>query len=91
MNRTEVNKKANIEIVKQAKALGITYCEICGSTFGLTRMHRHKRRWYYDRPDKLLWSFDQWLIACLKCHEKYEKDKKATEILFIKKRDNIKK
>lgn len=51
-------------------------------------MHRHKRRWYYDKPDEWLWKIDQWLIACISCHEKYEKDAKATEILFIKKRDN---
>jgi hypothetical protein len=34
MNRTEINKKVNKEIDKQALALGITHCEICGSTFG---------------------------------------------------------
>jgi 5-methylcytosine-specific restriction endonuclease McrA len=88
MNRTAINKKANAEILKQAKALGIMRCEICGSSNWLTRMHRHKRKWYYDKPDDWLWRIDQWLIACMSCHEKYEKDKKATEILFIKKRDN---
>jgi 5-methylcytosine-specific restriction endonuclease McrA len=85
MNRTEINKKANIEIDKQALALEITYCEICGSTFGLTRMHRHKRLWYKDKPDHLLWRIDQWMIACLHpCHEFYEKDAEATEEIFMR-------
>ena len=83
MNRTEINKKANIEIVKQAKAKGIMYCEICGSTIGLTRMHRHKRRWYYDKPDKLLWNRKQWIVACIHCHEKMEEDKELTEKIFL--------
>lgn len=84
MNRTIVNKKANWEITKQAIAKQIIRCEICNTSIGLTRMHRHKRRWYYDKPDELLWHFKQWIIACMDCHQQYEIDENVTKILFIK-------
>jgi hypothetical protein len=90
MNRTAINRKANIEIVKQAKAKNINYCEIrlegCLGSFALQRVHRHKRRWYYSRPDALLWHFKQWLIGCHNCHERIENDKELTEKIFLRER-----
>jgi 5-methylcytosine-specific restriction endonuclease McrA len=45
-------------------------------------MHRHKRLWYYDKPDELLWDYKQWIIACIKCHDHYEDDREGTEKIF---------
>jgi hypothetical protein len=84
LNRTKINLKANKEISKQAEKIGICSCEICGSIFWLTRMHRHKRRWYYDKPEELLWHFKQWLIACITCHDYYERRSAETEEIFVK-------
>ena len=88
MNRTKVNRKANKEIAKQAEARGINYCEIglsgCLRTWFLQPAHRHKRRWYYDKPDKLLWDYKQWVVGCQKCHVEIEVDKELTEKIFLK-------
>jgi len=82
MNRTSINRKADKEITRQAVNRGIIRCEICGSNSWLTRMHRHKRLWYYDKPDELLWDYKQWIIACIKCHDHYEDDREGTEKIF---------
>lgn len=84
MNRAKINQIANKEIAKQAEKYGKTKCEICGSTFWLTRMHRHKRRWYYDKFDALLWQYEQWIIACITCHDYYEKHPEETTEIFLK-------
>lgn len=84
LTRSQLNKKANRKLSKLWQKKGVTQCEICGSRFGLTNMHRHKRRYYYDKPNELLWDHNQVIRACLKCHMKYEYDKQATEELFNK-------
>ena len=88
MNRTKINKKANIEIAKQVDAKNIRACEIrlpgCLNAWMLERVHRRKRRWYYDKPDELLWDYKQWVIGCHSCHAKIEVDKKLTEQVFLK-------
>lgn len=61
---------------------GITYCEKCGSDFGLSFAHFHKRIWYRSQPEKL-WDFNQVLLLCLRCHEKIEYDKELTKKIFI--------
>lgn len=86
MNRSKVNKKANREIKKQAVERNIFRCEICCSTNWITIAHRHKRRWYYDKPDELLWDYNQWIIACIDCHSKIEKNKELTEKIFLENR-----
>ena len=85
MNRTAINQKANREIKKQIEKLKICYCEVCGHpSVWLTIAHRHKRDWYKDKSDELLWNYKQWIVACIKDHEKLEKDKKLTEKIFLK-------
>jgi hypothetical protein len=88
MNRTAINKKANREIDKQIEKLGIKTCEIglpgCLNSWFLQRTHRHKRGWYYDKPDSLLWNYKEWCLACHKCHETIERDKKLTEETFLR-------
>jgi hypothetical protein len=88
MNRTKVNRKADIEIKKQAEAMEITSCEIklngCKGGMFLQRVHRHKRRYYYDKPDELLWDIKQWVIGCGWCHSVLEVDNNYTEEIFLR-------
>ena len=56
--RTQINQEANKKLTKLWLHKGIDRCELCGSTFGLTNMHRHKRIWYYKNPE-LLYSYSQ--------------------------------
>lgn len=88
MNRTAINKKANREIKKQLDETKM-YCWNCHGetrvdTVWLTIAHRHKRRYYYDKPDELLWHSSQWIIVCITCHRLMEEDKKLTEEIFLK-------
>ena len=82
--RTRINVKANKELDKLWKKKGINYCEICGGRFRLTNMHRHKRIWFYDKPNHYLWDYKYCIRACLKCHMKLEHNKKETEKMFKK-------
>lgn len=90
MNRTAINRKANGILRKLFHDKGITTCEICGENFFLSFAHRHKRRWYYDKPVKLLWDFNQVIIACILCHNDIEKSKELTEQTFLKLRGDEK-
>ena len=86
MNRTKINKKARNEIAK--------ICELNDWRWCIAKLnnrcqvnahsphHRHKRRWYYDKPDKLLWDVKQWIEVCNSCHAILEKDPKLTEQIF---------
>jgi hypothetical protein len=82
MKRLTVNQKANKEMKAYCVAHEIVRCEFCGSTFGLTFAHLHKRRWYYDKPIEWLWKRSEWRLLCLKCHELQEYDPKMTELVF---------
>lgn len=46
--------------------------------------HRHKRRWYYGKPEELLWDVGQWLPSCQACHHQIEYDKELTEQVFMR-------
>lgn len=87
-SRTDINKIANKNLAELWRDFGIDACEICGSNIWLTNMHRHKRVWFYDKPDYYLWDWKYCIRACMKCHQRYEYDKKATEEVFIKLRGN---
>ena len=80
--RPVLNQKANKILKKLFLKKGITRCEICGSGFGLTWMHRKKRRYYLTLEE--LSDFKEVILACLRCHMKYEYDREATKKLFIK-------
>lgn len=87
---TKLNKKANRRLKKQFQEAGITYCEKCGSMFGLTFAHRHKRLWYRSCPEKL-WDMNEVALLCLKCHQEIEYNKALSERVFdtvMKRRSN---
>jgi hypothetical protein len=88
MNRTKINKIANSKLRILFYDKEIYLCEArlngCQYDWILSFAHRHKRRWYYDKPDKLLWDFGQVILCCLHCHEILEKDSKLTEEIFTK-------
>lgn len=86
MKRTPINQKANREIKKQVNKLEISTCELklkgCQVNWCLGAAHRHKRVWYYDKPDSLLWDRTQWMIGCPNCHETIEHDPDLTHDIF---------
>lgn len=79
--------KINISANRKLKIIfsGTKYCEIklpgCLGNWLLQFCHRHKRIWYYTKPE-LLSDRNQVVIGCQNCHEKIENDKKLTEEVF---------
>ena len=86
--RTGLNQKANRQLKSLYIKNDVTRCEIglpgCFSYTFLQFVHRHKRRWYYDKPDELLWAWEQTLLGCQSCHNLIEYDSKLTEKTFLK-------
>lgn len=91
MKRTQINRKANIKLEALYKEKWITSCEIrevnCMGELGLSWHHRHKRVWYYDKPDSMLSEFNQTLLVCLLCHKVVEYSKWRHEYWFRRLRD----
>lgn len=96
MKRTRLNKigkvgrnnlKANKEIAQMWLDKGIDFCEL-GLTVCIQRMlplqnvHRHKRMWYRNQPEKLS-DFKQVVRGCTACHNRIENDKQLTEAVFF--------
>jgi len=89
LNRIGKQAKIKLQANKKLKEIyrekGITQCEArlsgCMQYFGLSWYHRHKRVFYYDKPD-LLSSFNQTILVCANCHPKLEQDRKLTETKF---------
>lgn len=80
-----MKKKFN---VKKAEgvclAKGVTYCEVrlAGCDNGiLTFAHRLKRR-HYPKDGVLLNDPNEYVLACMKCHQKMEKDPILTRQIF---------
>lgn len=94
MNRSSLNQKARKKIAAIAMDLNLNRCEVrlpgCMSTFGIAPAHRHKRVWYYDKPDEMLWDYNQWVAACQFCHHQMEADKELTGQVFERLRQNEK-
>jgi 5-methylcytosine-specific restriction endonuclease McrA len=90
MNRTALNFKTNKKLHAMFWDAGITSCEIklpgCLNTWMLNYCHRHPRRWYYDKPDELLWDKKQVVLGCQKCHKTVDDimTKKEREEVFLK-------
>lgn len=78
--RGRLNKTANHRLAEEFLKRGITHCEKCGLSNGLTWAHRKKRR-YYTLVEELC-DFDNVILLCLSCHQKIEYDKQRTEELF---------
>lgn len=87
----KINQTANKELAKLWLKKDICSCElgevlyqlghpVCG-IFPLQNVHRHKRVWYRNQPEKL-WDFKQVVRGCQSCHECIEKDKALTERVF---------
>lgn len=80
MSRTQMNAEA-LKINKENFAKkGITYCESCGVSFGLTFAHKKKRRHY--RTVKELTDYNEVIVLCLREHEIIEKSPEKTRELF---------
>ena len=84
-NQTKINIQANRKINKLLE--DVRYCEVglagCTGGWGLTNCHRHKRAFYYGRPE-WLWNYNQVCRACLNCHMALEQDPDKTETIFYK-------
>lgn len=87
MKRMLVNQRANKMMKLLCLERGIEWCEIrlsgcwySGNNFA----HRHKGRWYYDKPISALWDLNQWVLSCPNCHEKIEYDSNLTKNIFLK-------
>ena len=94
MKRTRLNKigkvgKSNIEarklIAQKCEELQLNSCEIqleeCLGSFAVAPAHRHKRAWYQGDVE-LLSDYNQWVGACVNCHNTIEHDKELTEDVF---------
>lgn len=85
--RTKLNIIANRELKKIFEQKGIFNCELnlegCNN-YPLSFAHKHKRRWYYDKPDSQLWDFNEVVLSCINCHEKIEKSSILTREIFEK-------
>jgi len=85
--QTLINQKANKKLKELFFDKDITTCEIglegCLNHSFLGFAHRHKRIWYYNKPEKL-WDFNEVCLACVSCHLKLENNKELTKITFAK-------
>jgi len=87
MKRKAINAKANRMLKKLFLNEDTITCEVrfkdCW-VHAVQFAHRNKRRWYYDKPDELLWAKNQVILACPNCHNRLEADKELTRLTFIR-------
>ncbi len=83
-SRTQLNRFANKKLKEIYEKKGITRCEVCGYGWALGFAHKHKRSWYYDQPEELLWDFNETLLLCMKDHDNIEYDKDKSDELFAR-------
>lgn len=79
------NIKARKIIAEISEEKGLTYCEIqmeecLGGSF-LAPAHKHKRAWYQGDVE-LLSDYNQWVAACVNCHNEIEHDEELTLEVF---------
>lgn len=72
------NKEANKINYGRFAEMGVTSCEICGSTFACAAAHKHPREWYRSCPD-LLSDFSQILFLCQSCHDRIDDRSQTTK------------
>lgn len=86
----KVNLRANQKLKKIYQEKGINSCEIkldgCLGNMFCGFAHRKKRQEYYKTPE-LLSDFNETLLACVKCHQKIEGNRKLTEEIFNARRN----
>lgn len=73
------NQKCKAELLKR----GITKCEVCGYSWGLSIAHKKKRREYLNDPEGLS-RWGEYLLLCPTHHTEIEVSKEKTEELFGK-------
>lgn len=78
--RTAMNTEALAINKANFAKLGVTYCESCGTTSGLTFAHKKKRRHY--RTVEELTDYNEVIVLCMYEHQLAEKSKRLTEQLF---------
>jgi hypothetical protein len=88
MNRSSLNRKARQKIAQYCQDNGISRCELkLAGCMGEAHApaHRHKRRWYYDKPPELLWDRSEWRASCQACHSQQEFSQEITDQIWTKK------
>lgn len=88
------NLAANRKIAELWELHSINYCEArlegCLGNWPLQNAHRHRRNYYYDKPE-LLSDFNQVIRACQNCHQLMDRRtseaEQLTEELFNRLRD----
>jgi len=91
VNRTSLNHKARQKIAEISQRLNLTRCEAkLTGCMGEAHApaHRHKRRWYYDKPDEMLWDINQWIGCCQACHQEMEYNEETNKRVFEKNRES---
>lgn len=66
--RTKAWNAARKRLKVRFSAAGIERCELCGSTFAMSFMHRVKRR-FITTPEEL----ETVALGCVVCHDRIEK------------------
>jgi hypothetical protein len=91
LTTTQLNCKANRKLKQLKIDKDIRGCELC-STQATTNAHRHPRDWYKGKDPSLLWSYNQVLFLCVKCHQKLDDrsqtSEKQKEQIFNRLRNN---
>jgi len=84
--RGEINIEANRKLREIYFKKGIKSCEIgidnkCTKRLFTAFAHRHRRYWYYNRPE-LLSDFNQTILACSHCHNQIDSNKELLKEVF---------
>lgn len=88
----KANKIARDKIAEIAEEMNLRHCELqftgCKKTMFLAPAHKHKRIWYKGNAE-LLADPQEWICACVVCHDVIEKNPDLTEDVFDKLRPPI--
>ena len=83
----EANIEARKRIAEIAEEKGLDYCEIglegCLNFAFLAPAHKHKRAWYKGDVE-LLADYNEWVCACVSCHNLIEHNQELTDKIFKK-------
>ncbi len=83
----KINLCANRKIAQMWKEFGVNTCELklpeCLGKLFNQNVHRHKRDWYYRRPE-LLYARKEVARGCQNCHDLVENNETLREEVFNK-------
>jgi len=81
----EANIEARNRIAEISEEKGLNFCEIklegCLGGMYLAPAHKHKRNWYKGNVE-LLSNFNEWICACVSCHNLIEHNEELTNKIF---------